>query len=371
MFDRFQARLRWTASTWPISAEASRVKRSPSVAMILFLAMVCSSCSSEAGLSATPVSSTTIVAPTADPLPINMAVDPLLSYAVENHKSLYKYDETFGEEPASDRARCAHDAATETLSAERLAEAGVTSDSPTLDLARLSNSERATLAEALSRCPGTLEMVSHLARSSEPVLHECILIKIRDLDSSPKIIAELAMGTRFGETSTITGFRFSCQRSYVDALFGEHPGGTLGEDRRLVAEALVRDMAPSARFDAFETSCTARSVMAAMPDEWLADFLSHSADSRVGPADFLANHSTPESFDAIIAGLTDGVVACVRPIATATEVHDLQLTDAELTCLGDSELRQLWLPFMFGAPENAPPIEDLVAEALVSCGKAP
>lgn len=299
-----------------------------------------------------------------------MSVDPILSYAEEIHESLYEYEETFGERISSERASCAYAAATEIVGSDRLTEVGVTADTPALDLSRLSTSERTMLAEALAQCPATIEMIRHLARSSEPVLHGCIMTKIIALDSSSKLIGDLGMGSSFGETSTITGFRFSCQQKYVDGLFGEHPGGTLGEDRRLAAEALVRDMAPSERFDAFETLCTARSVMAAMPDQWLTDFSSQPSGSRVGSAEFLANFSSQDAFDSIITGLSDGAVACVRPIFTVVDVHDLQLTEAELTCLGDGELRRLWLPFIFGIPENAPPIEGVVEDVLASCGKS-
>lgn len=338
----------------------------------MFLALVASSCSSaseRAEPSAAPTNLATTTSATTAPIPPDMSVDPLLRYAEEINDSLYEYEETFGEEIALERADCAHTAATDILGRDRLAEVGVTTNTPALDLSRLSTAERTALADALAQCPATIEMIRHLARASEPILHDCIMTKIIALDSSSKLIGDLGMNASFGETSTINGFRFSCQQKYVDNLFGEHPGGTLGEDRRLAAEALVRDMAPSEQFDTFETSCTARSVMAAMPDEWLTDFSNQPSESRVGAAEFLANFSNQDAFDLIITGLSDGAVACVRPIFTVAAVHDLQLTEAELTCLGDGELRRLWLPFMFGIPENAPPIEGVVEDVLALCGK--
>ena len=358
------------------NAEVEEVPRFSSTAALLAVWLVASACtaaSSDADESAVAIDSQPDAStePAPEPLPDNFNADPLLRYADENHETLYDYESTFDVVSVSERTACSNAAAVDSLGLERLSEVGVSVAAPDLDLSRLSRAERSELAEALADCPGTIAMVSHLARSREPIVGDCIMAKINDLDSSPRLIAELGNGASFAETSTLTGFRYSCQQTYVDDLFGEHPGGTLGEDRRLAAEELVRDLMPAHRFDGFEMSCTARSVMASLPDQQLMDFSNQPNDSsRLGATEFFVNLSDEATFDSVIAGMRDGAIECVRPITTVAEVHGLELTDEQLLCLGDSELREIWFPFVFGVPDGAPPLDELIQIGLDLCGKS-
>lgn len=244
---------------------------------------------------------------------VEVQVDPLLDALLDAKATVPDFDVRFPETLIDERRECSTTAALAVFDTSELNEMEVEAPAGQVVFDNLNRSDSEELAEHLADCPGSDEIVRALVQDiSHPKMHDCVESKLIDLNRTPALTVDLGHGALAKESSVITGFTYSCSQSVLDESFGEHPGGTLGEDRRLAAQALLEIYEALEPSFPFEETCRTRSLMALLPNAWFESVASQLGGgvSAQSVGWFLDNETTSGDKAELDAAVANSIENC-------------------------------------------------------------
>ncbi len=286
------------------------------VSLVLVLS-ACSGTSSDESVIQTsseqPETSTSAAPSTTDASFDEIQVDPLFDALLVAQPTVVDFDQRFPQSLFDERQECSTDAALLAFDSSELEEMSVEPPVGQIAFDDLNRADSEELAELLADCPGSDEIVRALIQSvSHPRMQDCIESKLLDLNRTPAFTNDLGQGMMVQESSIITGFTYSCSQSVLDETFGEHPGGTLGEDRRLSAQALLEISEVTESVFSFEETCRVRALMSMLPEPWFERVASQLSGgiSTQSLTWFLDNETTTNEKDELAAAVDKSMTAC-------------------------------------------------------------
>jgi len=308
------------------------------------------------------------------PVPIDvleLGADPIVSALQDIQNNDPRRGTMIGTADAIATQKCAGNAVVEVLGDDRVRE--LVTDDGTLDLGPLTSADTKVVSEALAACHKDTELLRRLVDIDDPQLAGCILEKTTDLGRVPKVLAELLDGGAIESTSTVVGFRYTCQTLELDQLFGPHPGGTAGEDLRLAAQALIEFLIPVKEPTVFETACLTRGTMSSITTDWVWEVNAQPDEDFLHPVDYLLLATEPAIVDQALDGMRRATISCIDPLKLYSDIVNLSsiAPASAVGCLRDSltevEFSELVESVVYGSTGPAQiPVD--VGVAFSDCG---
>jgi len=268
--------------------------------------------------------------------PVVLEANPLVSAMVARQTSDPRLGSLISESEAAGEARCVGSAILDDLGTDRVGEL-IDPESGVINVELMNDSEAGSWAGLVAGCDDGGRRLRSLLAVDDSRMADCVTEKILSLHKLAEVLGELVGGVDIQDTNEVAGFRYSCQTSVIDEMFGPHPPGTMGEDLRLISTFLASGIFSESESSAFEHTCLVRGVMSSLPEDLVTKFKSRGGPNGFGPYDVLVQEADPVSLMPILDQLGDAEMGCIDPFKLVREGFTLFANSARAeACVRDS-----------------------------------